>query len=383
MLTGLRVVDLKGIRDLSVSLRPLTVFVGPNGIGKTTLLESVFLAGLSAKPTSSAPDDEKFGEGRWNPNHLVHRVAEYLRLEVDFDDWSLHVEMGANGDERLERWAKSSDGQVIELAGRAKLSLPDGKFAALPHARIRDLQFIEQAMRIRLDSERIAATAAVSGTPRLHRDGAGLPAILDYLNRLRDGSLEAIETSVRKVVPRFRRVHLRTRTLSSNEVEFLTIEGQRVPRTVSREYPGIELLVEFDDGAVVPATHASEGTLLTLAILAIAHAPAAQRGRLILIDDLDRALHPSAQHRLVEGLKAVLAATPELQILATTHSPDLVDACDADDVRVLGRDAEGNTAARALTDHPEAAKWLKLLRVGEFWGTVGEDWVTAPQEPHP
>src|SRR5690606_11455977 len=142
---------------------------------------------------------------------------------------------------------------------------------------------------------------------------------------------------------------------------FLNIDGQQVPRVVSREHNGVSLLVEFNDGAVVPATHVSEGTLLALTLMTMVHGHHAQQRKVILIDDLERGLHPSAQHRLVKALKAVLAATPDLQILATTHSPDLIDACDPSDVRVLGRGPEG-VVARALTEHPEADKWLKLLR---------------------
>ncbi len=383
MLTALRVVDLKGIRDLTVSLRPLTVFVGPNGIGKTTLLEAVFLAGLAVRLRADT-QDEKFGQGRWDPVALIRAGADRLRLELTLDACTVILEAPkAGGAQTIRRWLRPTNDQPHEFANLDALQLADRQQRPFTEPEARNIEFLEQAVRVRLDSERIAASAVVSGVPHLRPDGTGLPAFLDYLNRLRNGTLEAIEAAVVKVVPRFRRVHLRSTALLSTDIEYLTVEGQRIPRPVTRNFPGIELLVEFDDGAIVPAAHASEGTLLTLAILAMAHAPGAQRHRLLLIDDLDRALHPSAQHRLIEGLYAILKATPDLQILATTHSPDLVDACDADDVRVLGRDAEGNTAARALTEHPEAAKWLKLLRVGEFWGTVGEDWVTSAPEPHP
>ncbi|MFO0602437.1 MAG: AAA family ATPase [Polyangiales bacterium] len=349
MLRSLRVVDFKGIRELEVPLRPLTVFVGANGVGKTTLLEAVYVVGLIVRPQGEA-DGEAFDVGRWARGQLVRSGAQRFNVALS----SGHGEVALDA----------------PLGEEFTLGLPTDPEKGF-------VASLGRIMRARFDPAQMSAPAAIAGsTPRLAHDGAGLPAVLQYLHGLRDGAVEAIEAAAQAVVPRFRRVQFKPTLIREVRTEYLSVEGQLVPRVIDREVPGVELFVTFDDGAVVPAAHVSEGTLLTLAILTLAH----QSGggpRVVLIDDLDRALHPAAQHRLVEALYKVLAATPGLQILATTHSPDLVDACAAEDVRVLARDAEGNTAARALSEHPEAEKWLKLLRVGEFWGTVGEDWVTA------
>jgi len=332
-----------------VSLRPLTVFVGANGVGKTSLLEAVYAVGLFSRGMVLVYE-ERHHEGRWNTRDLVNAKATQAEISIFTD-----------GDSSSMRFSRSKEPKFLPAT---------------------DLQKIESGLgevsRIRLDPERIAMPSTfTTGIPKLRHDGTGLPTLLQYLHGLRDGTFEAIEEGVRAVVTRFRRVQFRPASIHEVRTEYLTVEGQKVPRVVEQDLAGVELTVEFDDGAIVPATHASEGTVLTLAILAMIHTAHVHKRRTVLIDDLDRALHPAAQHRLVEALYKVLAATPGLQILATTHSPDLVDACAAEDVRVLARDAEGNTAARALSEHPEAEKWLKLLRVGEFWGTVGEDWVTA------
>lgn len=379
MLTALRVVDLKGIRDLTVSLRPLSVFVGPNGVGKTTLLEAVYLAGLLVR-NREGPGREKFGEGRWDLDKVCRRGADRLRIELTFSTGAILLEAPGRGDDPLAgRWLHPHGQEPLAFAHLGAVKLDGNQRRDFTAQETRDIEFVEQAVRARLDAGAIAAPARMSGVTRLSGDGAGLAAFLDSLNRRRDGTLDAIEEAVQRVVPRFRRVELTETSIATSETEYLTVDGQRVPRTVARNYASVGLSLVFDKDTSVPAEHASEGTLLTLGLLALAHASGKDARRLILIDDLDRALHPSAQHRLVEGLQHVLAAAPGLQILATTHSPDLVDACDARDVVVLGRDAAGSTAARTLAEHPEAAKCLKLLRVGEFWGTVGEDWVSATE----
>lgn len=85
-----------------------------------------------------------------------------------------------------------------------------------------------------------------------------------------------------------------------------------------------------------------------------------------LLDRLGDSLHPSKHAALVASLRA--SGVP---VIATTHSPDLVDCVTYDEVFVCAGDT-----VRCLAEHPEAAEWRTLLRTGEFWGTVGEAWVS-------
>lgn len=328
VLDTLHVTDFKGIRDLEVSLRPLTVFVGPNGSGKTTLLEAVYVVGMALRGGGDDPDD-RFDAGRWERGKLIREGAAGFSLRISTEAETILFESS-----RTQRNARvyllTPEGRRFELAPRSN-GTPE---TSEPERAL--VGYLTNASRVRLATERIAAPAVVaSGVPTLRHDGLGLPMFLQYLHGLRDGTLDRIEAAVRSVVPRFRRVQFRPTALHEPSFEYHVIDGHEVPVPVTRDRPAVELFVEFDDNTVVSATHASEGTLLTLAILALAHAPGARPRRLILIDDLDRALHPSAQHRLIEALYTVVRATPDLQILATTHSPDLADACDAVDVRVL------------------------------------------------
>lgn len=190
---------------------------------------------------------------------------------------------------------------------------------------------------------------------------------------LRDGRLEQIEKGMAKLVPGFKRVHMLPAEVSWHE------QIERGEDTILRERKGggYRLEVEFERDGRVAAEHVSEGTLLALGLLTFLHA---KPTRLIMMDDVDRGLHPVAQQKLVRLFREILKQHSDVQLIMTTHSPDLVDACEPEEVRVFGRDAEGNVGVRALTEHPEASKWLKMMRVGEFWSTVGEDWVGGGEE---
>lgn len=368
MLRSVRIVDFKGIHDLTVDLAPLTVLVGPNAVGKTSVLEALYVAGLGVWRSGDEEDQNPLGSGRWKRDQLLRHDVGEMRVEVEAGALTYRFS-----------WARDAKGYEREIKDS------DGKWRALNIADDIDaLPDLSRVSRLRLDQDQVAAISLVgSARPTLRYDGAGLPSFLQYLHGLRDGTLDAIEAAVRKIVPRFLRVQFRPAMLIRSEREVLTLDGQKVARDVQREEAGVELLVEFADGAVVPATHVSEGTLVVLALLSMVHAPNHQRRRLLLIDDLDRALHPSAQHHLVDALHQILQKTPDLQIIATTHSPDLIDSCAPEEVQVMGFDAQGLPAVRALTSHPEADKWLKLIRSGEFWSTVGEEWVASGEVSHP
>jgi predicted ATPase len=47
MITSVTIENFKNLRHQEIALEPLTVFVGPNGSGKTSVLEAIHLAALA------------------------------------------------------------------------------------------------------------------------------------------------------------------------------------------------------------------------------------------------------------------------------------------------------------------------------------------------
>jgi len=74
-------------------------------------------------------------------------------------------------------------------------------------------------------------------------------------------------------------------------------------------------------------------------------------------------------------LRTVLEENPDLQIIATTHSPYVVDEFDLKEVRVAWANKDGMTQCARLESHPEFERWKDELWPGEFWSVVGEEWV--------
>jgi predicted ATPase len=136
---------------------------------------------------------------------------------------------------------------------------------------------------------------------------------------------------------------------------------------------GYELMFDMADAKDVRASAVSEGTLLALALFTVVRGR--HRPQWILLDDIDQALHPLAQADLISVLKEMVAQDDGFRIVATTHSPFIVDAMAPENVWVVGRSQGGPSRVARLADHPGARKALAALSTGEFWSAEGEDWV--------
>lgn len=77
---------------------------------------------------------------------------------------------------------------------------------------------------------------------------------------------------------------------------------------------------------------------------------------------------------------AAIGAAAVLQIVATTHSPYLLDYVEADEVLLTSLGDDGYAAVKPLTEHPDYERWKDVMAPGEFWSTVGERWIT--EQPH-
>ena len=133
------------------------------------------------------------------------------------------------------------------------------------------------------------------------------------------------------------------------------------------------MLFDFERAENVSARTASEGTILILGLLTVLLGPT--RPEILLLDDIEHGLHPLAQKQLVEVIEQILQESPDLQVLATAHSPYLLNYVRPEQVRIMAVGDDGYARCGRLTDHPKFPTWKDEMAPGEMWSLFGEKWL--------
>ncbi len=203
--------------------------------------------------------------------------------------------------------------------------------------------------------KKLAAPSPAHGiSQKLPPDGSGLAWVLAGLHLEAHGQFNEIVERLRTVVPTVQGLRIRRTALEAGEV-------------------GYELLFDMNGGEGIPAQHVSEGTLMTLALLVVLAGP--NPPGLVLIENLEREFHPKALRDLVSQIRLLQKQNPRLQVVATSHSPYLLDYLEVDEILLTSLDEDGYASVRVLSEHPEYDRWKDVMAPGEFWSTVGESWV--------
>jgi hypothetical protein len=364
--------NFKALRGLTISLERFTVLVGPNAAGKTSVLQGLdslfFLRHNDPRYFSKerdfyilrsrgAPSDSSViirGAGTWagEPGHVELSLFEDAGPPPPTTMWVLKV---AHGD----RSFRFDAGEYHRERSEEEATI------------LADLTPTVDLLR--LDATRLAQPSySAALIPRIAPDGEGLAAVLADMLITRPDDFGRIERSLRAVVPSVQRIRLERAPVSRPELQQVTVNGQTTTSRIEREYVGHRVIFDMQGAPQLPAHGASEGTLITLGILT---AIMSHRGpHLVLVDDLERAIHPRAIADLVTEMRGLLELFPDLQIIATSHSPYLIDQLALEEVRLMISDQRGVMCA-GLGDHPQIDRWKEIMRPGEIWSMVGEEWV--------
>src|SRR5262249_52773271 len=188
---------------------------------------------------------------------------------------------------------------------------------------------------------------------------------------------EELVATARTLIPRLQRIRFRKATVYRTERELVKFGPDTVERRTRRPYQGELILFDFDHAENVSARTASEGTMLLLGLLTVLLGPA--RPRIVLLDDIEHGLHPLAQKQLVGVIGQIMQKFPDLQLLATAHSPYLLNYLSPEQVRIMAAGPDGHARCGRLTEHPKFATWKDEMAPGEMWSLFGEKWLAGKE----
>lgn len=363
--------NFKALRDIEVPLSPFTLLIGPNASGKSSVLQGIDLIAHAVSLRNA--------RGVFADQHS----PVYLRTHDSVGPMVLRARTAPPSEATEVEINISNTPSDSDSSNRWQFGLSFKPQTKLPNLKIRSQktqpefpEFISKrwpkTQALRLNPFRLAEPA-IGGFPidALEADGYGLASLLATLKASAASDFDALVEATRSVIPNVRGIQLSPTSVTKMEYSF--IEAAGLYAGGEHNYTGWSASLILDSGAVVSANAVSEGTLLTLGLLAAVLAP--DCADVLLLDDLERGLHPKALKDFMSQIRNLLARFPRLQIVATTHSPYLVDLCEPDEVRLMSLKGDGSTVCGVLAEHPEFGKWRQEMLPGEFWSMVGEKWL--------
>jgi len=287
MLARLVVKNFKSIggEGVDLELRPLTILVGPNGGGKSSIIEAIAFASQDLNVRGRLFQPPSLPE-------VVHKRQAEREIRVD----TYSPDTAPYGCRNAFLSGKGSEFSFVETGGGAATSLPSQIQVALSrsHARLRDDTFLLSAVR---------GGVPPNQNTRVYPNWVGVhgESLLPLLSRI-FASREYNEIGIKVV----------------DWATGFGIDGLKAGFSggdlVASDYQDDELEV-----ALNLALSSSGARQILTVITQLFWAPA---GSLIMIEEPEISLHPKAQVDIIELFGDVLAEGK--QIIATTHSQFLL-----------------------------------------------------------
>lgn len=368
VITRFHIENFKAFRDSTpIDITPFTLIVGPNGSGKTSILEAIELSFLH--------DHQSEIEIFYNTLKKINKKGKTIKVSISRKTKYLEITIDKENEEKINQYKNFAQTpkltqERIEQLNQSTASIINNCFKRSPtnrHKKTTNFRSTLYHKKINLpcyDENEI---------PTLREDGYGLAAVIANMMTSEPERFVQLQDAVREVLPSIKRIRTRRAKVEREHIEILRVDDTALERPVKRELIGSELIFDTISGDNIPASDMSEGAMIVLALLTEILRPGG--ASLLLIDDLERGIHPGALHSFVAQLRALFKVREDLQIIATTHSPYLVSEFEREEILMTALDDEGYALCAPMTANDQWEKWKDIATTGEFWGLIGEEWI--------
>jgi predicted ATPase len=327
MLTSITIKDFRTFKDVTIPLKPITVFIGPNNSGKTNAIRALQLM-TTVAATGQWPDEV---------GDQARKAGFFLEVRGEFHDASVKLTLG--GPSHAARFGRASvqvggsTGPKMEFGGgllRTGSQKPNVDAAryfmdAVARAPAPALaEFFKDARVASLSVPKLREPAAISKEPILGERGENFGAVLDWLSGKRPALFRAINEELKRVLG------------VDGCTTLVTEAGLKIPA-----------IIEGDQS--FGADVISDGVLLYIGLTTVGHLVGPNS--LLIIEEPENGIHPRRLKYLLEQIRAI--AKRGTQVILTTHSPILLDEFrdEAESIVVFERDAEGTHVKQLSPEH--------------------------------
>jgi predicted ATPase len=365
--------NFKSIADCKVELGNLSLLVGPNGAGKSNFIDALRLVSDALNSTLEYAIRQRGGINEVRRRSGGHPTHFAISLRLDLGD-------GQNGYYAMQIGARSEGAFGVQRE-RASISAPDltQSFYSLEEGNLLEASDDVRAAHPKISTDRLFLAAISATLPyrrlfdalanmrfysinpdpikelqvhdsgeRLDRTGWNLAAVIKKLGEDRPEILERIQEYLRTIIPGIESVHHKTygprETLEFRQA----MQGQQHPWRFH-------------------AANMSDGTLRSLGVLTALFHPVAAEAEpapFVAIEEPEITIHPGAAGVLMD---AVFEASRKEQVLATTHSPDLLDHKDVQSEYILAvRSVAGETQISPIDPAAISAIRDSLFTAGDL-----------------
>lgn len=372
MLKSIRLRNWRSLRDVSVeNLTPITVLIGSNSAGKTNLIDALYFLRECTLEGTFQPIQRR---GGMEKIHTVG-VSSDEQTEVEIESTMGSYMVGLDGQNAISDVAEQLHDPTGTLLMRANrgggvevksetadrlVPFPDPPFgweqtllSELQHRPVfKDIyHYITQRWQL-LDEGFMPSLSLAS---RIYGDtqivdpcGDNLPVMLDFMQKVNPEIYADLLEDIRWTF-----AHISGLVTESDEHEIRMAISERV--FGGKEAPTI-----------------SAGTARLVTVLTSVYALDVSRYRqlpgLVVVEEPDTALNPGLLRRFVELLRDYVARDEARQFILTTHNPTFLNLFKPEEVRVVERDKNGDTAVERVPDHITQT-WLDEYGLGEVWLT--------------
>ena len=374
--------NYKCLGEIDIPLTPIHVLIGENDAGKTSLLEA-----MAAYCASHEGDLARAFPGPWAGRELVFHASPEPCVKL-WAEWSAHEGEELAASNPIVGYGFSADfpsgGTSCSMCDRhvavaetgggllSRITYPfDDRATAAWQELVRGQ--LKRAPKYALDAKIMAIPAAIDPARkfRLDPDGFGLPTLLADISDYDPAQSIRLREELSTFFKQFRSVRVESEDAMQRHYQ---ASGEH---TSSRGV-GKGMYFETQNGGKIRAQQASDGAILFLGFLALAHLP--DPPNLLLIEEPENGIYPKRLGEVIKLLKELVNRAEGVrfpQIIMSTHSPYVLSFFEPEEVTFLSRprdDPDGPVRARPLRDAPNIKERMADgFYLGELWYNLSEE----------